>query len=137
MLRRPALFVGSSKEGIEIAEAVQLELQDLADVTIWTQGIFEVGRSYLESLTKTIERADFAVLVLTPDDIIESRGSVALAPRDNVLFELGLFMGRLGRERCLFVYDKTSNVKLLSDLFGIAGATYQLHQSGNIPRNFE
>lgn len=86
----------------------------------------------LESLTKALEAADFAVLVLTPDDFTESRGDSSPSPRDNVVFELGLFLGRLGRERTFFVYDNSKPLKLPSDLLGIAAATFGPRSDGNI-----
>ena len=44
-----------------------------------------------------LDQFDFAVMILSPDDMTESRDQSYASPRDNVLFELGLFMGRLGR----------------------------------------
>ena len=44
----------------------------------------------------SLDRFDFAILVLTADDLVASRDVLSTAPRDNVLFELGLFMGGLG-----------------------------------------
>lgn len=99
MSQRPAIFIGSSSEGLKIAKGIQAELSQVAEVTVWSQGVFQPTYGYLESLTKALEAADFAVLVLTPDDFTESRGDSAPSPRDNVVFELGLFLGRLGRER--------------------------------------
>jgi hypothetical protein len=99
---------------------------------VWTQGVFELGNSYLESLIKELDKADFAILVLTEDDITISRNQQTVSPRDNVLFELGLFMGRLGRSRSFFVYDKSKDIKLPSDLSGISGAAFTLQQSGNL-----
>jgi hypothetical protein len=129
---RPVVFVGSSSEALLLAEAVQKGLGSVADVVLWSQGVFELSQSYLESLTATLETSDFAVLVLTPDDLVESRGESTTAPRDNVMFELGLFMGRLGRERCFLLFDNTQNIKLPTDLLGICAATYRPHQSGNL-----
>jgi predicted nucleotide-binding protein len=94
--------------------------------------IFGLSEATLESLDKVMRASDFAVLILTPDDMLTSRGKNASAPRDNVLFELGLFMGRLGRSRTFAVYDRTANLKLPSDLAGITAATYQPHSSGNL-----
>ena len=129
---RPFIFVGSSSEGLPVAKAVQAGLADCADITLWTQGIFEPSFGYLESLTKALEVADFAVLVLTPDDVTFSRGAEVNSPRDNVIFELGLFIGRLGRHRCFFVFDKSDSPKLPSDLLGIAGTPYTKRSDANL-----
>jgi len=126
------LFIGSSKEGLPVAEALQTLLQHELDVTIWSQGVFRLSQSYLDSLLEAISTTDFAVLVLTPDDVTTSRQNEFLTPRDNVLFELGLFMGRLGRDRCFFVYDRTIDMKLPSDLLGISAATYSPRPDGNL-----
>jgi predicted nucleotide-binding protein len=130
--QRAVVFVGSSTEGLPVAKAIQKALDSVADVNLWSQGVFELSYSYLESLIKALETSDFAVLVLTPDDLMQSRDHEAAAPRDNVVFELGLFMGRLGRDRCFFVFDKTKNLKLPTDLLGVSAATYRPHDSGNI-----
>jgi hypothetical protein len=132
MKSRALLFIGSSTEGLPLAKAAQSGMADFADVTIWTQGIFKPSYGYLESLTQALEAADFAVLILSPDDVTESRGVEIATPRDNVIFELGLFIGHLGRERCLFVHEKGAALKLPSDLLGISGATYHGRNDGNM-----
>ena len=116
---------GSSYEGIAVAEALQARLDEVAEVTLWTQGIFDPGANFLEALIKTLDTTDFAILVMTPDDVILSGDEVSLAPRDNVLFELGLFMGRLGRERCFFVHERDLKLKISSDLLGISAVKYR------------
>lgn len=131
MQSRPFIFVGSSSEGLPIAKAMQAGLAGFADVTLWTQGIFEPSFSYLESLTKALDTADFAVLVLTKDDVLLTRGVQADSPRDNVIFELGLFIGRLGRYRCFFIFERSDPPKLPSDLLGIAGAPYDKRTDTN------
>jgi Predicted nucleotide-binding protein containing TIR-like domain len=130
--QRASVFVGSCSEGLLVAKAIQKALDSIADVNLWSQGIFAPSYSYLESLIKALETTDFAVLVLTPDDLTQSRDHEAVSPRDNVIFELGLFMGRLGRDRCFFVFDRTKDLKLPTDLLGVAAATYHPHDSGNI-----
>lgn len=120
---KPSLFVGSSTEGIEVARAVEAQLQDAAEVTLWNQGFFGLSHGTLETLVNSIERFDFAVLIATPDDLATRREEPALSPRDNVLFELGLFMGRLGRARTYLVTDPTA-VRLPTDLAGVTVATY-------------
>jgi len=92
----PALFIGSSSEGNRIAREVELQLKDYVKVNLWSNGIFSLGKGTLEALINALDDFDFAVMVLTPDDLIETRNQNYTSPRDNVLFELGLFMGRLG-----------------------------------------
>ncbi len=128
---RPAVFVGSSTEGYRLAQAVQVLLDPICEVELWSQGVFGLTQGTLESLVLALDRFDFAVLVLTPDDMTVSRGVERHSPRDNVLFELGLFVGRLGRERTFMVYDRVSPPSLPSDLAGITAATFAPHSSGN------
>ena len=83
---RPSLFVGSSTEGLRIAKALQVLLDHACEVTIWGQGVFGLGQGTLESLVLALDEYDFAVLVLTADDLVTSRDALSAAPRDNVLF---------------------------------------------------
>src|SRR5260370_173682 len=122
--RRPALFVGSSKEGLSVAEAIQVNLDVACEVAIWNQGVFGLSAGTVDSLAKAIGASDFALFVLTPDDIISSRGSEQDSPRDNVLFEAGLSVGALGLERTFLVFDRAANLKLPSDLAGLTHATF-------------
>src|SRR5262249_46203633 len=54
------------------------------------------------------------------DDFTKSRGVETKSPRDNLIFELGLFMGALGRRRAFPIVapGKNTAVKLPSDLLG-------------------
>lgn len=121
----PSVFIGSSSEGHRIAREVELQLVNYAAVSLWTNGIFVLGRGTLESLMNVLDDFDFAIMVLSPDDLLETRGQNHTSPRDNVLFELGLFMGRLGRERTFILSEEGVDLKLPSDLAGIARATYR------------
>jgi len=129
---RPSIFVGSSTEGLKIAKALHVLLDPACEVTIWSQGVFGLSQGTLESLVLALDQFDFAILVLTPDDLGISRDQINSTPRDNVLFELGLFMGGLGRDRTFIVYDRTSHLKLPSDLAGVTAATFEPHSSGNL-----
>jgi predicted nucleotide-binding protein len=126
-VKLPIVFIASSSEGLEVAKAVRAlllhELQDEARITLWTRE-FYLSATYIESLEKASQEADFAVLVVTPDDITISRDKKKSAPRDNVVFELGLFMGCLGRDRCLIVDEERPDLKLPSDLLGVHRATF-------------
>jgi hypothetical protein len=122
-MSKPALFVGSSSEGLDLARTVRALLSEDAEATLWNEGLFDIGDTFIESLVHALPRFDFAALVLTADDLTTSRQISALGPRDNVLFELGLFMGRLGRSRT-FVIRPRGEVKIPSDLAGLTAAVY-------------
>ncbi len=123
-MTKPTVFVGSSREGIEIARAVQFQLKDDALVSVWNEGAFGLNQGTLESLVAMLDRFDFAVLVLTPDDVLRVQDVAVQAPRDNVMFELGLFMGRLGRARTFAICSDTRDLKLPSDLAGVTLARF-------------
>ncbi len=130
--RLPFVFIGSSSEGKDIAEAIQQNLDATCEVQIWTQDVFELGSGTLDSLVKRIDMYDFAVLVLTPDDEITSRSVKSWAPRDNVVFELGLFMGRLTPYRTYIVHERERPPKLPSDLAGISTAPFRKPAVGSL-----
>ena len=122
---KPSMFIGSSSEGIEFARAVRTLLAADVEATLWNEGFFRPGNTFIETLVNALPRFDFAVLVLTPDDLLTSRKIETLSPRDNVIFELGLFMGRLGRSRTVLLNQENTPLKIPSDLAGVATATYQ------------
>lgn len=131
----PKVFVASSSEGLTVAEAVRgmllQELDNKAEVIPWRRE-FELSATYIESLEKASQEMDFAVVVLTPDDVTTSREAEKPAPRDNVVFELGLFIGSLGRERCFIVHEITPELKLPTDLLGVEAATFERPSNGDL-----
>src|ERR1039458_2888109 len=94
----PKVFLGSSSEGLSVAKAIQTGLKEAAVCRPrrWDQGVISLSQTTIEALTKAASTYDFAILVATPDDVSESRGTRQVCPRDNVLFETGLFVGTLG-----------------------------------------
>jgi len=124
---KPSIFVGSSSEGIEFARAVRSLVAENANVTLWNEGFFSIGNTFIESLYNFLPRFDFCVVFLRPDDLIRSRETSIMGSRDNVVFELGLFMGHLGRERIFIIYQ--AGTKLPSDLAGVATATFEWQES--------
>lgn len=131
-MNKPAIFIGSSSEGLDAAREIAVHLQDDAEVTIWNEGVFTLGSSFLESLIAALDRFDFAVVVMTPDDLTTSRNVERFSARDNVLFELGLFMGKLGRSRTFIVFNSDADIRIPSDLSGITAATYHNRIDGNL-----
>lgn len=132
MKTKPAVFVGSSTEGLPIAQALQVLLDYSCEVEIWSQGVFGLSQGGLESLVLALDRFDFAILVLSADDLVTKRSETLTAARDNVLFELGLFTGGLGRERTYMLYERSKPPELPTDLAGITAATFELHSSRNL-----
>lgn len=129
-LRRLTIFIGSSTESLHIANAVQSNLQGLADCTVWDQGFFNLSRNFLENLINEIDQFDFAIFIASADDITQIRGSHNLTPRDNIIFEIGLSMGKLGRERTFIIKSAGSDkVHLPSDLLGMVVASYDATRS--------
>jgi hypothetical protein len=124
-IEKPSVFVGSSTEGIEFARAIRRQLQGTAEITLWSDEFFKTGSTFIETLVGAVSQFDFAILVLTPDDIVQSRNDSSLGPRDNVIFELGLFMGRLGRERTFALHQRDAHIKLPTDLSAVTLHTYE------------
>lgn len=120
------VFIISSAESLEIARTIQNAFDhDPFRVVVWTDGVFRASYYAIESLERALDQSDIAIAVAEPDDITESRGERRGTPRDNVIFELGFFMGRLGRHRSLLVEPRGEEIKLPSDLAGITTITYK------------
>ena len=124
---KPAVFIASSSEFIDLASAMQESLEHAAEGTVWNQDVFKLSRYNIESLLEALEASDFGVFIFTPQDVVNIRGADKLTVRDNVLFELGLFIGKLGRDRCFIVLPRGSeeSIHLPSDLLGITPALYE------------
>lgn len=121
----PKLFIGCSTEALPLAREMQSLLRyDKLLVEVWTDDVFQPSRYPLEDLQSHVEASDFAALILSPDDKVTSRATERSAPRDNVIFELGLFLGVLGRERVLLIVPRSTELKLPSDLAGITPLDY-------------
>jgi hypothetical protein len=123
---KPRIFVGSSAEHLDLAYAVQENLERDAEVTVWSQGVFELSRTAMASLIETLDESDFGVFILAPADLTSIRQAERPTVRDNVIFELGLFIGRLGADRCfMFVPRGSDDLHLPSDLLGLTPGTYE------------
>jgi CRP/FNR family cyclic AMP-dependent transcriptional regulator len=129
------VFIGSSSEAIPEATYIHRALtrRELT-CRLWTQGVFQLSQTTIEDLIRAASEYDFAVLFLTPDDMTASRGKRKASPRDNVVFELGLFMGALGRERTYIVAPSGIDLKLPTDLLGITRAPYERGHARSIGR---
>ncbi len=125
------VFIGSSSEGLPVAYKIQ-ELLSTAEFSpvVWNQGtVFGLGTATLEALEQAVLEYQAAVFIFTPDDELYRREQVHPVARDNVIFELGLFIGKLGRRRTFVVNPGNGTIVLPSDLLGITTAVYDPHET--------
>jgi len=107
-----------------VANAIRHALEAEIDCTVWTESFFKLSQSTIETLSAGVDKFDLGIFVFGEDDMLSSRGSDYSAPRDNVIFEHGLFCGRLGPKRTFVVRPKSKTLKWLSDLEGFTPAQY-------------
>ena len=121
----PSVFICSSSEKLIYAEGIQLGLDHhRSSVSVWTDQVFGPMKQTMEDLERELHLADFGVAVVMDEDVVRSRREQKSAPRDNVVFELGLFMGQLGRERTVIVTPRNIDLKMPSDLLGLNPLTF-------------
>lgn len=123
-MTKPTLFIASSVEGLRVADAINVNLEHETHCTIWRNGTFKLSSQTVDDLVKKSSTIDFAVFVFTPDDIAKIRKQEEIVARDNVVFELGLFIGAIGKERCYVVKPRGIDMHLPSDLLGMNPADY-------------
>ena len=122
---RVRVLVMSSVEALQVARAVQTAFDhDPYLVTVWENGVFGASGYPIESLEEHVDQVDFGIVIAAADDRVMSRGMEQFSPRDNVTFELGFLMGRLGRHRTLLLEPRGEAVKLPTDLTGLTTLEY-------------
>ena len=127
----PQVFIASSTEGLGQAEAIKAQLEPTLECTIWREGVFGLSSYTLIDLESQTKKMDYGVFIFTPDDIVHMRGKEYDTVRDNVLFELGIFIGRLGRESCYIVMPKgTERSHIPTDLSGVHVGYYDPNGHG-------
>ena len=129
-MEKPSIVIFSSEQGLSIAKEIRSQLGNSSYAEAWLERPFYSGDYPLGSLINTLESKDYAVIVMTSDDLtIAGRDLASLdvnnvsnealpSPCDNVVFELGLSIGILGRERTFLVRDRNPGLKLPTDLAG-------------------
>ncbi len=123
---RPRIFLGSSGHQEKLLQALTRGLQDIADVDPWTS-VFNPGVSTLDRLVELTREVDFAAFVFAQDDWTAREAapdevSWEASPRDNVVFEAGLFGGALGIRRTFILH--ANGAKLPTDLLGLTSIRY-------------
>lgn len=131
--RRPRVFIGSSAEAIPFARAVSGALERFAEINPWYAlgGTFSANEYTMESLEHELDMNDFGVFLFAAEDVALIRNKYVFVTRDNTVFEMGLFWGRLGRKRVFAIVPRNprqrndlipnttvSEFHILSDLSG-------------------
>ncbi len=119
-MKKPIFFIGSSFEGLPVANALRENLKNEVWSVIYSTQLFDDTESYsLDSILVILDTVDAAVFVLTHHDLFRDQANPK-RNRENVIFELGLFMGRLGRSRIIVVVEDEGPLhRLPSDLAGL------------------
>ena len=106
---RPRIFLGSSGKQAKLVQALTRGLAEVAEVEPWTT-VFNPGVSTLDRLVELTREVDFAAFVFAQDDWTSNPSDAAAAgqasPRDNVVFEAGLFGGALGMRRTFILHAR-------------------------------
>jgi hypothetical protein len=120
---KPRIFLGSSGAQAKLLKAITRGLGDVADVEPWTT-TFNPGQSTLDRLVELSQEVDFAAFVFAQDDwtTTDASESGEASPRDNVVFEAGLFGGTLGIRRTFILH--ADGAKLPTDLLGLTTVRY-------------
>lgn len=115
---KPKIFIGSSKVGYSIAEKVKNNLVSIGDCYLWQDpNVWEPNRSTFENLIRMVSFFDFGIFVATADDLTLTNDKIVIEPRDNVILELALFLGAMGRDKSFLLVEK--GIKLPTDFNGI------------------
>ena len=124
------VFIGSSKEHLDLARAVQENLDPDLETKVWDQDVFRMSEYTLEALATQLQQSDFGVFVMEPADWAVIHGIKHPVPRDNVVFELGLFVGHLGRNRTFVIIPRGSlGLHLPTDLLGLTVGDYDANRT--------
>ena len=129
------VLIISSAEGGPIARAIGKAIeQDSCKVVVWTDGAFHSSHYAIESLERALDQSDVAIAIAAGDGLAESRDGRKCSPRDSIIFELGFFMGRVGRHRTFLVEPRNEEVKLPPEGAGINVITYKHVQGEDLAR---
>jgi hypothetical protein len=119
-MEKAKVFIASSARTLTVAEKLQEQLRtEFSEATLWSEaGRRSPGATIIEVLENALDDSDFAVVVLAKDDVMTSDAGDTLKARDNCVFEAGMFVARLGRDRC-FLVNSVEQHDLPSDVGGV------------------
>ncbi|HEY6350046.1 MAG TPA: TIR domain-containing protein [Candidatus Angelobacter sp.] len=140
MNRKPRIFVGSSTEAANIDHEVRSILENGKAEVIGWRDVCQAGDHPLDALLEVAHSVDGALLIATPDDRTVFRGQERITPRDNILFELGIFISQLGKHRAAIVLVPAPDgqaASLPSDLYGVTALLFESDKPAVNERRFK
>ncbi len=127
------VLIISSAESVAIARTIENAFEhDPFKVVVWTNGAFRASHYSIDSLESALDQSDIAIAIADSGAAPENLATETCSPRDDVIFELGFFMGRLGRHRTFLVEPRGEEVKLPPGFAGINTITYKCSERGNL-----
>src|SRR5688572_5136040 len=105
---KPQIFIGSSSNGLDVAQVVKRKLENVGSAYLWSEGnLWEPNESTFDNLLRMTGYFDFGVFVATKDDLtLTSKGEYGFEARDNVILEMSLFVGALGKKKSFMLIEK-------------------------------
>jgi predicted nucleotide-binding protein len=143
---KPKIFIGSSSrdKALSIAQSIKNNLFNDKDTNgnskytlhIWNEDLFKQNKANIENLENILNNHDYGIFVFNGDDEVYNReinGTDQEIPRDNVIFEYGMFMGKYTRAKVFFVIPRPKgNLKIMSDLLGITALEYDTNDDEQV-----
>lgn len=124
------IIMFSSKEGLDLAQHVQKSFYPKEfSAKLWTNGFFEFSKPYINNFTAIDKDYDFAMFIISNDDVVRYRNKKYFKPRDNVIFELGLCVGAFGLSKIFIA--KPDFVTLPTDMLGVSVYDYFIDEDIN------
>jgi hypothetical protein len=113
------LFICSSVASLDVALALKNNLSGDFMVTTWKENTFQLGHHNLDSIIKASTKYHYVLLVLTPDVVQTFNNNTTANVKDNIIFEMGFFIGIFGKERTFFIVENAPDFKLPTYVSGI------------------
>lgn len=126
---RARVFLASTTESLQLVGALATALDQQSgggefQAVPWNEGVFAPSTYTIPELIEHGRSCSFAVVIASADDVTISRAESQPSPRDNVVFEAGLFCGLIGLERTFVAVPQGVELRLPSDLKGLTTVRY-------------